>query len=77
MIIVDLIVQILSFGFFVVVSVIFHKKILDNPTSASLTVSIDWNRYLIGLYIDSGLIMVHCVLSGGICPGSHWRSTKP
>jgi ABC-type multidrug transport system fused ATPase/permease subunit len=60
-IIVRLIVSILSFGFFVVVLVIFHKKILDNPTSTSLTTSVTWNRYLIVLYTASGLIIVRCV----------------
>jgi hypothetical protein len=60
-IIVELIFQILFFGLFVVVSVIFHKRTLDNPTSASMTVSVNWNWYLIVLYIASGLIMVRCV----------------
>ncbi|KAJ5266486.1 hypothetical protein N7478_009294 [Penicillium angulare] len=60
-IIVGLIVQILSFGFFVFVSLIFHRRIVSNPTPASMTVRVNWHRYLIVLYIASAMVMIRCV----------------
>ncbi|CRL27720.1 RTA1 like protein [Penicillium camemberti] len=60
-IIVGLIVQIIFFGFFVVVSVIFHKRMANDPTSAAMATSVDWHRYMLVLYFASALIMTRCV----------------
>ncbi|CAI7644004.1 unnamed protein product [Penicillium glandicola] len=60
-IIVGLIVQIIFFGFFVIVSVIFHKRMARDPTSAAMGTSVDWHRYMIVLYTASGMIMVRCL----------------
>ncbi|OJJ47386.1 hypothetical protein ASPZODRAFT_96396 [Penicilliopsis zonata CBS 506.65] len=60
-IIVGLVVQILFFGFFVIVSLVFHQRITSNPTPASLATSILWQRYLYILYFASLLIMIRCV----------------
>lgn len=60
-IIVGLIVQIIFFGFFVAVSVIFHKRMVENPTSAAMGTSVDWRRYMFVLYFASALIMVRCL----------------
>ncbi|KAL4926641.1 RTA1 domain-containing protein [Aspergillus undulatus] len=60
-IIVGLIVQILFFGFFVIVAVIFHRRITQNPTTASLSTHLNWQQYLWVLYFASLLIMVRCV----------------
>ncbi|KGO41849.1 RTA-like protein [Penicillium expansum] len=60
-IIVGLIVQIIFFGFFVVVSVVFHKRMANNPTSAAMATSVDWHRYMLVLYVASGLIMTRCL----------------
>ena len=60
-IIAGLVVQILFFGFFVVVSVIFHKRIIANPTAESLSCTVSWKRYLFVLYFASVMIMVRCI----------------
>ncbi|KAJ5213314.1 hypothetical protein N7449_000483 [Penicillium cf. viridicatum] len=60
-IIVGLIVQIIFFGFFVVVSVIFHKRMASDPTSAAMATSVDWHRYMLVLYFASALIMNRCL----------------
>ncbi|KAJ5538274.1 hypothetical protein N7494_007753 [Penicillium frequentans] len=60
-IIVGLVVQILFFGFFVIVSVVFHWRMSSNPTSAALGTSVNWQRYLIVLYSASSFIMIRCI----------------
>lgn len=60
-IIVGLFVQILFFGFFIVVSFIFHKRMASNPTTMALGTAIDWQRYLVVLYSASALIMFRCI----------------
>ncbi|CAI7582674.1 unnamed protein product [Penicillium discolor] len=60
-IIVGLIVQIIFFGFFVVVSIIFHKRMAGDPTSAAMATSVDWHRYMLVLYFASALIMIRCL----------------
>ncbi|CDM34361.1 hypothetical protein DTO013E5_4886 [Penicillium roqueforti] len=60
-IIVGLIVQIIFFGFFVVVSVIFHKRMANYPTSAAMATSVNWHRYMLVLYFASALIMTRCL----------------
>ncbi|KAJ5706014.1 hypothetical protein N7536_001703 [Penicillium majusculum] len=60
-IIVGLIVQIIFFGFFIVVSVIFHKRMAGDPTSAAMATSVDWHRYMLVLYFASALIMIRCL----------------
>ncbi|KAJ5202979.1 hypothetical protein N7449_005058 [Penicillium cf. viridicatum] len=60
-IIAGLIIQILFFGFFVIVSIVFHLRISANPTSSSLGTSVNWRRCLFALYFASVLIMVRCI----------------
>ncbi|KAJ5381529.1 uncharacterized protein N7496_003957 [Penicillium cataractarum] len=60
-IIVGLFVQIIFFGFFVIVSVIFHKRIVANPTTESVTCTVNWKRYLFILYFASAMIMIRCI----------------
>ncbi|KAF4765290.1 hypothetical protein HAV15_003571 [Penicillium sp. str.  len=60
-IIVGLIVQIIFFGFFIAVSVIFHKRMAGDPTSAAMATSVDWHRYMLVLYFASALIMIRCL----------------
>lgn len=60
-IIVGLVIQILFFGFFVAVSVIFHIRMSSNPTSAALGTSVNWHRYLVVLYTASSFIMIRCI----------------
>lgn len=60
-IIVRLIVQIIFFGFFVSVSIVFHKRMSGNPTSVAMTISFNWDRYVKVLYFASILIMARCL----------------
>ena len=60
-IIVGLIVQMIFFGFFIAVSVVFHKRMVNDPTSTSLGLSVNWERYMNVLYSCSVLIMIRCL----------------
>ncbi len=59
-----LIIQILLFGFFVIVAVVFHRRTLANPTPQSQTSSLPWVKFLYLLYVASGLIMVRNIVRG-------------
>ena len=61
MIIVGLFVQIIIFGFFMVTSVLFHTRLVKNPTAASLEAWVPWRRHLVILYTTSGLILVRSI----------------
>ncbi|KAI9155565.1 Protein RTA1 [Paramyrothecium foliicola] len=54
-------IQILFFGFFMVVTFSFHMRISKNPTPVSLTVTRPWRTLLAVLYLSSALIMVRSV----------------
>jgi len=56
-----LILQVLFFGFFVIVASIFHKRIRAVPTGRSSALKVPWERYLVILYLASAMIMVRCV----------------
>lgn len=54
-------IQVLFFGFFIVVASIFHYRIARFPTTRSQSLAIPWERYLYILYLASLLIMVRSV----------------
>lgn len=56
-----LVIQIIFFGFFMVVTFIFHRRISAYPTPASLIINAPWLRFLYVLYGASVLIMVRSV----------------
>ncbi|KAG5799169.1 hypothetical protein H9Q69_001801 [Fusarium xylarioides] len=60
-IIIGLFIQLIFFGMFIFVTVIFHRRIHKNPTVASLKIRAPWKRLLIVLYISSGLIMIRSI----------------
>jgi hypothetical protein len=60
-IIVGLFVQMIFFGFFVVVSIVFHKRMDRNPTTSAMGTSVDWQRYMCTLYFASALIIIRCL----------------
>ncbi|KAF3491975.1 uncharacterized protein GIQ15_01492 [Arthroderma uncinatum] len=60
-VVVGLIIQILFFGFFIIVSVILHLRMNTHPTTASLSLGFSWRKYLYGLYAVSILVMVRSV----------------
>ena len=53
-----LVIQVLFFGFFILVSAIFHVRISKRPTVRSITVQVPWQRYLLILYLASTFIMI-------------------
>ncbi|KAH9209840.1 RTA1 like protein-domain-containing protein, partial [Leptodontidium sp. 2 PMI_412] len=55
-ILIGLIVQIVIFSFFLVVSMIFHRRLLHKPTDLSRSTKLNWKRFLFELYTVSGLI---------------------
>ncbi|KAF5007218.1 hypothetical protein FDECE_6452 [Fusarium decemcellulare] len=54
-------VQILFFGFFIMVTCIFHYRILALPTARSMTIQVPWKPYILVLYTASILIMIRSV----------------
>ncbi|KAH0436469.1 rta1 domain-containing protein [Colletotrichum camelliae] len=60
-IIVGLGIQILFFGFFMIVTILFHLRINRDPTPTSLVVRTPWRRLLQVLYAASFLILVRSV----------------
>jgi hypothetical protein len=60
-IIAGLIVQIVVFGFFVVTSVLFHRRVLSEPTERAAEEYVPWRRHLYVLYGTSALILVRSV----------------
>lgn len=56
-----LVIQILFFGFFIVVAGNFHVKIAPNPTPRSTVTQVPWQKYLSILYIASFFIMVRSI----------------
>lgn len=56
-----LFLQVAFFGFFVVVTATWHKRMHAAPTSYSMASTIPWARYLLILYLASFLIMVRCI----------------
>ncbi|KAL7930655.1 RTA1 like domain-containing protein [Trichoderma chlorosporum] len=53
-----LVLQILWFGFFVVVALIFHRRMILAPTARSHESNINWRSYLYALYVASSLIII-------------------
>jgi hypothetical protein len=60
-IIIGLWIQLIFFGVFIIATVIFHRRIHREPTSASLKLHLPWKKLLIVLYVSSALIMVRSV----------------
>ena len=56
-----LVLQLLSFGFFMVVSIIFHRRLLLKPTQRSDSGCIPWRRHMYVLYGTSILIMIRSI----------------
>jgi uncharacterized membrane protein YhaH (DUF805 family) len=61
MIVAGLFVQILFFGFFIVVSLVFHVRMLKTPLHAVGDSRIPWTRYMKVLYFASTLVMIRSI----------------
>jgi hypothetical protein len=51
-----LVVQILIFGFFLLVALIYHRRLRTQPTEKSLNANLNWGRFMVMLYGVSVLI---------------------
>lgn len=57
-----LILQIVSFSLFIVVALVFHRRILHSPTPESLPESgVKWQKHMYALYGASMLILIRSV----------------
>ncbi|KAI0880918.1 RTA1 like protein [Annulohypoxylon maeteangense] len=54
-------IQILFFGFFMIVTLVFHRRISGRPTRTALTLNTPWRKLIIVLYVSSSLIMVRSI----------------
>lgn len=54
-------IQIIFFGFFMIVTLIFHLRINRNPTQKSLEIATPWKKLLFVLYAASLSILVRSV----------------
>lgn len=61
MIIGGLVVQLLFFGFFIVVAVVFHRRMLSTPFHVMADAGMPWTRYIMVLYAASALIMIRSI----------------
>ncbi|KAF2136473.1 uncharacterized protein K452DRAFT_279964 [Aplosporella prunicola CBS 121167] len=57
-----LVVQLVFFGFFIIVSALFHRRMSLVPTARSQHPDIKWQQYLSSLYFISTLIMVRSIM---------------
>jgi RTA1 like protein len=51
-------IQVISFGFFIIVSAVFHYRISRSPTAQSAEASVPWKKFLWILYVASAFIMI-------------------
>ena len=56
-----LVVQILFFGFFLIVAITFHRRLQKSLTSRSVLPSIPWHKHILVLYLTSILILERSV----------------
>lgn len=56
-----LFIQIIFFGFFMIVALVFHRRISNRPTRAAMAIVAPWKHLIYVLYISSGLIMIRSV----------------
>ncbi|GKT62722.1 RTA1 domain-containing protein [Colletotrichum tofieldiae] len=54
-------IQVVFFGFFMIVTTVFHFRITMNPTTKSIYTNMPWQRFIWVLYFSSFLIMVRSV----------------
>lgn len=79
-ILIGLVLQIVIFSFFLIVSIVFHRRLLTKSASISLTTTFNWKRFMLELYIVSVLITFRNLFrvieyaQGGIYPQSFAHS---
>jgi hypothetical protein len=60
-VIVGLVLQVLSFGLFIVVAVVFNTRLHRSPTEASVASGVKWRMHLFALYAISCLIFIRSI----------------
>ncbi len=60
-IVVGLFVQLFFFGFFMIVTTVFHRRIHLRPTPRSRVVQVRWQHYLCVLYVVSVFITIRSI----------------
>jgi hypothetical protein len=60
-IITGLALQLVFFGFFIVVSGLFHRRMAAYPTAASFSIQFSWRRHIFALYTASVLIILRSI----------------
>lgn len=60
-IITGLAIQLLSFGFFIFVSFVFHRRMNMYPTTPSLSSSFSWKKHIFALYTVSVLVVLRSI----------------
>lgn len=61
MVVLGLVIQILSFGLFMVTSVVFHKRVVNDFTLKSSVVGLPWERLMRLMYVVGVLILARSV----------------
>lgn len=56
-----LVLQILFFGFFMIVAVVFNLRINKIPTTRSASRDVPWRKHLNALYVASILVMIRSI----------------
>ncbi len=54
-------IQLIFFGFFVITTITFHRRITKKPTARSSSITSPWRQHIFALYASSLLIMVRSV----------------
>jgi high-affinity Fe2+/Pb2+ permease len=57
-----LLMQIVIFGFFVVVVLVFHRRLTASPTPESHDAGLPWKRFMYVLYVTSSFILVRNIV---------------
>ncbi|KAH8625266.1 hypothetical protein IG631_20731 [Alternaria alternata] len=53
--------QLVAFAFFILMAVVFHRRLNNKPTSTSLRTHVRWQRYMWALYSVSVLVVVRSI----------------
>lgn len=61
-ILVGLFIQIISFGIFIGVALLFHRRMHSSPTPISMQLGMPWQKHVYVLYFVSLLIMIRSVV---------------
>lgn len=55
---IGLVAQIVSFGIFIVTTIVLHRRILKQPT---ITSKVPWRKHLYTVYLTSTIILCRCI----------------